>query len=45
MRALAERLAAGALAEAKEQLIAIRYFDRLLEAGEPREGAAREGHL
>jgi molecular chaperone HscB len=39
--------ASGALARAKEQLIAIRYFDRLLEAGEPRDAAtgAKEGHL
>jgi molecular chaperone HscB len=36
-----------ALPEAKAQLIAIRYFDRLLEAGEPADGAARaaEGRL
>ena len=45
MTALAERLAAGSLAEAKEQLIAIRYFDRLLEAGEPRDAATAEGHM
>jgi len=39
--------ASAALAPAKEQLIAIRYFDRLLEAGEPRDAAtgAKEGHL
>jgi molecular chaperone HscB len=32
-------LARGELAGAKDQLIAIRYFDRLLEAGEPRPAA------
>jgi molecular chaperone HscB len=45
MTALADRLAAGDLAEAKEQLIAIRYFDRLLEAGEPHAAATAEGHM
>jgi molecular chaperone HscB len=41
--AMATSFAASDLAAAKEQLIAIRYFDRLLEAGEPR--AAAEGVL
>jgi molecular chaperone HscB len=47
MAELAGRFAEGALAQAKEQLVAIRYFDRLLEAGEPRDAAtgAKEGHL
>jgi len=39
MSALSGLFASGDLAAAKEQLIAIRYFDRLLEAGEPRAGA------
>jgi len=39
LAAMAAHFAAKALSEAKEQLIAIRYFDRLLEAGEPREAA------
>ena len=39
MEELAARFARQDLAAAKDELIAIRYFDRLLEAGEPRPAA------